>query len=61
MHALGARWTGMNFDTSVRESKAKEPAQTGFIRLTGAVPPILFHLAFVRDFASFGAAERQMH
>ena len=31
-----------------------------FVPYRGAVPPILFDLAFVSDFASFGAAERRM-
>ena len=30
-----------------------------FVPYRGAVPPILFDLAFVSDFASFGAAERR--
>ena len=33
---------------------------SAFVPYRGVVPPILFHLAFVRDFASFGAAERRM-
>ena len=34
---------------------------SAFVPYRGAVPPILFYLAFVRDFAtSFGAAERGM-
>ena len=32
-----------------------------FAPYRGALPPILFDLAFVSDFASFGAAERRMH
>ena len=32
-----------------------------FAPYRGAVPPILFDLAFGSDFASFGAAERGMH
>ena len=31
-----------------------------FVPYRGAVPPILFDLAFVSDFASFGAAEGQI-
>ena len=33
---------------------------SAFVPYRGAVPPILFNLVFVSDFASFGAAERQM-
>ena len=32
-----------------------------FVPYRRAVPPILFDLAFVSDFASFGAAERQIY
>ena len=32
-----------------------------FVPYRGVVPPILFDLPFVRDFASFGAVERRMH
>ena len=32
-----------------------------FVPYRRVVPPILFHLAFVSDFTSFGAAEGQIH
>ena len=33
---------------------------SAFVPYRGAVPPIPFNVAFVSDFASFGAAERRM-